>query len=53
MAENKKEVKRTTITLQIKPEYKKALKMYAVRRDTTVTALFNDWVEKNCLEEEK
>lgn len=47
---NKKELpeKRTTITLNLSPENKKAIKMFAVENDTTISALVNKWIEKEC-----
>ena len=46
-AAEKKE-KRTTITLNLTPENKKAIKMYAVEKETTISALVNQWIEKEC-----
>lgn len=44
----KAEEKRTTITFALSPENKKAIKMYAVENETTVSALINGWIEENC-----
>lgn len=41
-----KREKRTTITLNLSPENKKAIKMDAVEKETTISALVNQWIEK-------
>lgn len=43
-----KNEKRTIITLNLSPENKKAIKMYAVEKETTISALVNQWIEENC-----
>lgn len=40
------EEKKTTLNISIKLEDKKFLKMYAIKHDTTVTALIEDYVMK-------
>ena len=47
VAETKGE-KRTTITFNISPENKKAIKIYAAEHDTTISALITKWIEKEC-----
>lgn len=47
VTENKGE-KRTTITFNISPENKKAIKIYAAEHDTTISALITKWIEKEC-----
>ena len=39
---------RTTLTVTLTQREKKALKLYAVERDTTVTALIHDWIKSIC-----
>lgn len=51
-AENKGE-KRTTITFNISPENKKAIKIYAAEHETTISALITGWIEKECKKAEK
>ena len=47
IAENRGE-KRTTITFNISPENKKAIKIYAAEHETTISALITAWIEKEC-----
>ena len=44
----KKSEKKTTITFNISPENKKALKIYAAEKETTISAIVTQWVEENC-----
>lgn len=44
----KTDEKRTTITIAITPENKKALKIFAAENETTISALINQWIEDNC-----
>ncbi len=44
----KKGEKRTTITFNISPENKKAIKIYAAEHETTISALITKWIEKEC-----
>ena len=44
----KKKENRTTITFNTSPENKKALKIYCVEKDITISALINKWIEDNC-----
>ena len=42
--------KRTTLSLSISVEDKKALKKYAAEYEKTVAAVIHDWIQKNCNE---
>lgn len=44
----KTDEKRTTITIAITPEHKKALKIFAAEKETTISALINQWIEEKC-----
>jgi hypothetical protein len=40
--------KRTTFSLSLSVEDKKAIKKYAVDHETTVAAVVHEWIQKNC-----
>jgi hypothetical protein len=40
--------KRTTLSLSLSVEDKKALKKYAVDHETTVASVVHDWIQKYC-----
>lgn len=40
--------KRTTITINISPEDRKAIKVYAAENDTTISALISLWINEHC-----
>ncbi len=45
--------KRTTLSLSLTVSDKKALKMMAVERETTIAAIIHEWVAEHMQEEEK
>lgn len=49
----KKPDKKTTITFNISHENKKALKIYAAEKETTISAVVTEWVEKYCLDKKR
>lgn len=50
--ENTKET-RTTLSLSLTASDKKALKMIALQRETTIAAIIHEWIQKHLEEVEK
>lgn len=44
--------KRVIMTISMTEEQKKALKLYAVKHNTTASALVQGWIETFCLDDE-
>ena len=42
------EGKRTTLSLSLTTSDKKALKIMAAEKDTTIAAIIHEWIEENC-----
>jgi glutamate-1-semialdehyde aminotransferase len=42
--------KRTTLSLSLTVNDKKALKMYAAEHETTIAAVIHEWIQEKCLE---
>ena len=44
---------RTTLTLSLSVEDKKALKLIAADQETTISALIHDWIQKKATEKKE
>ena len=53
VADTAAEEKRTTLSLSLTVSDKKALKMIAAERDTTIAAIIHEWVQEHLEEVEK
>lgn len=53
VADTAAEEKRTTLSLSLTVSDKKALKMMAAERETTIAAIIHEWVQKHLEEAEK
>lgn len=53
VADTTKEEKRTTLSLSLTVSDKKALKMMAAERETTIAAIIHEWVQEHLEEVEK
>lgn len=53
VADTAAEEKRTTLSLSLTVSDKKALKMMAAERDTTIAAIIHEWVQEHLEEVEK
>lgn len=42
--------KRTTLSLSLTANDKKALKMYAAEHETTIAAVIHEWIQEKCME---
>lgn len=52
MVENDEIEKRTTLTLSLTVNDKKALKKYAAEHETTIAAVIHGWIAEKCIEVE-
>lgn len=50
VADTTKDEKRTTLSLSLTVSDKKALKMMALERDTTIAAIIHEWVQEHLKE---
>ena len=53
VADAKADEKRTTLSLSLSASDKKALKMMAAERETTIAAIIHEWVQEHLEEVEK
>ena len=47
------DVRRTKLTLSVTAEDKKILKIIAIKREKSISAMLREWIEKNAKEAEK
>lgn len=47
------DVRRTKLTLSVTAEDKKILKIIAIKREKSISAMLHEWIEKNAKEAEK